>query len=678
MSRLGWRLGALCFCMLTAVLGLARLSADDPPALNAKDRAKELVKSWDRPVPTIELSEKWRAKHPLSSFDAVIWAGDAERIAAVTAESEVLVIDSAQGTELARFRGQSEDRSDCDGAKGRPRRIAISHDGKYIALGFWFGVGVWDWSADKVVFVHKDILGVRDMRISNDGKWLCAIDNRVVGARYGLLDGAPGRSFTLSNTGGGGSFKVIMDPSSDRMVFRSEPLGTYGEVAMNLPDGKGMNVSPVVGNGMEKFAMGQRVRISGNRNGSMTVYMRQDVAPVVPNAPAIVAANPTAPIPKGPSVADIPHTGHWATMTQIREVMVSPDDLWGLAYDYNNRIELVRTDAACAQWRGRVKDGRIVAVRPQLNEVVSITPSGEMVCHTIVTPTEHPAWECEKWLRDALTRSAYDEIEAVTKVVASDRSRFPFLTDLSKFHVLRYILKATPADPEEAKRIGEQFQKFAAARPNTPLVAYLEARRLIAEGWEARGSGYADTVQPHQWEAFHKLIAQAHAVLKPAMEGDEPPLDLYHPWFTVARAASWPQAEVDYHVENLLRRLDRYHPALGEVGVLLLPRWGGDGDDASQFATMVANRLGGEAGDIAYARIAMELTPYEHDETFYNPVIQGTTLGFDQVQATRGVILAIEQEPYSKDLLNLCKIYNGIVRSREIAEALSKKQDPAD
>jgi hypothetical protein len=232
----------------------------------------------------------------------------------------------------------------------------------------------------------------------------------------------------------------------------------------------------------------------------------------------------------------------------------------------------------------------------------------------------------------------------------------------------------------QAERIGGQLKTFQLARPQNPLIVSMEAKRLIDEGWKARGSGFADTVLPHKREAFRQLIDQAHALLKPVMEGDEPPLDLYHPWFTVARAASWPRADVDSHVENLLRRLDRYDPALGEAAVSLLPRWGGKPGEASDFAKMVADRISAEAGDVAYARIAMALAPYEKEEEAFS--VQGSNKGavleFDAERATRGLLLAIEREPYSRELLAQCKLYNGILRSPKIAEALSKKTDPAD
>lgn len=684
MSRLGWRFFALCCLILASTLVqdnnllndevladevLANdVSANDPASSGATSEfnAKDLIQSWNRLAPKIEFSEKWRTRFPIGPFDRVVWAGDAERIAALTGDSEVLVVDSADGRELTSFSGRAEDRTDCEGAQGRPRCIAISNDGKHVAIGFTAGVAIWDWSADKVAFVHKEPMAVRDMRISDDGKWLCLLDSRVVGGRFGLLDGTAGRTFTLSRVPGGGAFKVLMDPSGDRMAFRGEPLGHYIEVAMAQPDGQGVNISPVAGNGSNKFAMGKRVRIAGNDDGGLIVYMRRDL-------PLLTADDPDT------VVAGMPHASHGPIMAKLRDVMVSPDDLWGIAYDYNDRIAMIRIDVACPQWRGRLPQGRIVAVRPQLNEVAAVEPSGEMVCHSITFPTDHPAHDCEKWFRDALTRQAYDEIDAVAKAVASDREPFAFWPHASKFEALRTVLKSVPPDQEQAERIGGQLKTFQIARPQNPLIVSMEAKRLIDEGWKARGSGFADVVLPTQREAFRQLIDQAQAMLKPLMEGDEPPLDLYQPWFAIARAANWPRADVDSHVEKLLRRLDGYHPALGEAAVLLLPRWGGKPGEASEFAKRVADRFSGDAGDVAYARIAMSLAPYEKEEPSSAPGSNKSgVLDFDVERATRGVLLVIEREPYSRELLAQCKLYNGVLRSSKIAEALSKKTDPAD
>lgn len=46
-------------------------------------------------------------------------------------------------------------------------------------------------------------------------------------------------------------------------------------------------------------------------------------------------------------------------------------------------------------------------------------------------------------------------------------------------------------------------------RPQTPLVHWLRAQALSKRAWEARGSGFANTVAPQAWADFRRHLEAA-------------------------------------------------------------------------------------------------------------------------------------------------------------------------
>jgi len=168
----------------------------------------------------------------------------------------------------------------------------------------------------------------------------------------------------------------------------------------------------------------------------------------------------------------------------------------------------------------------------------------------------------------------------------------------------------------------------------TPRIAYAKALRNYA--WKARGNGWADTVSPASWKEFEKRLNMAHKVITEAWAtrsndpelaatllgiylGEEENKLAYNKLFNQAIAA-----EPTFYSYYFLKA--KY----------LQPRWHGTEGEWQGFTKEAADKLGGESGDILYARTVWNLYNVLNTNMFKQPYV-------DKDRVVRG-FKALEKE----------------------------------
>jgi tetratricopeptide (TPR) repeat protein len=151
------------------------------------------------------------------------------------------------------------------------------------------------------------------------------------------------------------------------------------------------------------------------------------------------------------------------------------------------------------------------------------------------------------------------------------------------------------------------FAAWKVAQPRSVTAKVALACALINWAWEARGSGYANTVSRDSWRLFGARIQQADANLSEA-ERDGPPCPgMYLQWLTVAMAQNWDRDRYD----NLFNRAVALEPAcygyFTSKAYNLLPRWHGKPGEMEAFALESRNSRRDTDGDALYARIVISL-----------------------------------------------------------------------
>jgi hypothetical protein len=164
--------------------------------------------------------------------------------------------------------------------------------------------------------------------------------------------------------------------------------------------------------------------------------------------------------------------------------------------------------------------------------------------------------------------------------------------------------------PDENKSNGEWEQSLVTlhdwiqAKPDSITAPVALADTLVAYGWKARGSGYANTVTEAGQKLMEKRLIEAVQVLQQA-ENLKQKCPFY--WTAMMGAALGLGAN-NSQFETIFQKAIAYEPDFtgyySAKAYYLAPRWYGQPGDMEAFLEKAANQVGGEDGDVLYARAA--------------------------------------------------------------------------
>jgi hypothetical protein len=171
---------------------------------------------------------------------------------------------------------------------------------------------------------------------------------------------------------------------------------------------------------------------------------------------------------------------------------------------------------------------------------------------------------------------------------------------------LFYEIVGSPVDEKDEKGWAarrEVLERWAATS-GAPIEARVSlARFWISSAWHARGSGYENTVSPEQWEVFGNRLEKAAEQLQRAAAFPQKCPGYYLAMQRLALGQGWPRPRYD----RLLAEATASHPRWADFHLAaityLLPRWHGEDGDWLRYATAAADQLGGDDGDVLYARL---------------------------------------------------------------------------
>jgi hypothetical protein len=206
-------------------------------------------------------------------------------------------------------------------------------------------------------------------------------------------------------------------------------------------------------------------------------------------------------------------------------------------------------------------------------------------------------------VRRLLKQGKYADLEQLAKQLRTSRSAsVEGEWDLEIF----YEALTTPTrEPSQADWawFEKQIQTWAARSPGSVTAQSALAHSTIGLAWAARGGGYANEVKPAQWALFEERIARAEKILERSRKLRSQCPGWYRALQTVAKAQGWPEKEYSALTAEALKTFPGYFNFHSAKTNYLLPRWHGQQGDWERYATSAADAVGGEAGDILYARL---------------------------------------------------------------------------
>jgi Domain of unknown function (DUF4034) len=159
-----------------------------------------------------------------------------------------------------------------------------------------------------------------------------------------------------------------------------------------------------------------------------------------------------------------------------------------------------------------------------------------------------------------------------------------------------------PPDVSWETRIAA-LQDWVTARPQSINARVALAYSLVGYAWDARGSGWADTVTEEGWRLMGERLNQATKVLDDAGE-----LKAHCPvaWsvrMKVGLGLGMGKTEFKALFDDALRTNPDYSAYYYRRAMYLLPRWFGEPGEWESDLAKSADKIGGKEGDVLYAQV---------------------------------------------------------------------------
>ena len=229
-------------------------------------------------------------------------------------------------------------------------------------------------------------------------------------------------------------------------------------------------------------------------------------------------------------------------------------------------------------------------------------------------------------VREMLQSGRFEQLDCLADRTRSQKERFA--GGAWKLHAL-YDGVSTPVQypvhPTEEDWTGllRQLERWVAARPQSVTARIALASAYVDYGWDARGNGYAGTVSQSGWELFSERTAKARRALEAAAKLPTHCPEWYLAMLRVGMRQNWDAVRVRALFDQASRFEPDYYYYARLVGIYLEPKWSGDEGDSERFIQEVADRVGGDQGDILYFQVAAQvLCGCEDDPRLSWPRIQ--------------------------------------------------------
>lgn len=187
----------------------------------------------------------------------------------------------------------------------------------------------------------------------------------------------------------------------------------------------------------------------------------------------------------------------------------------------------------------------------------------------------------------------------------------------------------------------DALRAWVKTRPESITARVALADELTNYAWKARGGGYADAVTREGWKLFEERQAEAEKILKSAESLKETCPKGWSVRLMVARGRGMDRADFDRLFRRAIEAEPRYIRHYYSKAIYLLPRWHGEEGEVAAMLTKSADLIGGDDGDLFYARVAWQL----NDSELFANVFRECKLSWPRVE--KGLAIMARSYPDS-------------------------------
>ena len=232
-----------------------------------------------------------------------------------------------------------------------------------------------------------------------------------------------------------------------------------------------------------------------------------------------------------------------------------------------------------------------------------------------------------------------EQLDCLADSARSRKETFP--GGIWKIHAFYLDLVRPPLHPTEedwAAHI-DLVKRWVSERPESITARIALAESYTNYGADARGTGFADTVSESGWRLLGERTAKAKQILDEASTLSTRDPEWYAAMQIIA-LGSWEPGVRRALFEQAVEFEPAYYYYYRSYAYSILPKWGGEEGETEKFLQTAADRIGGDAGDILYFRVAGTLVcgcQNDQELKLSWPRIQK---GFDAVEKRNGPSVA--------------------------------------
>lgn len=172
------------------------------------------------------------------------------------------------------------------------------------------------------------------------------------------------------------------------------------------------------------------------------------------------------------------------------------------------------------------------------------------------------------------------------------------------------------------------LREWSGARPESITARVKLAEELVSYAWRARGGGYANTVSQEDWKTFHTHLKQAADLLAAAKGLKAKCPRWWSAMLQVAQGLGAERSDYEEIFNEAVRANPQYAVYYSRKSTYLLPRWHGKPGEWERFLASTADQIGGEDGDVLYARVAWLM----HESVFGN-IFEESKISWNRVES---------------------------------------------
>lgn len=229
-------------------------------------------------------------------------------------------------------------------------------------------------------------------------------------------------------------------------------------------------------------------------------------------------------------------------------------------------------------------------------------------------PTASPADEdsptasLRPWVRtieSSLIAEKFDDLDRMADQYRREKSRLP--GGNWRLRLFYSALDAPRLSDQDTRDHLAHLEHWTQGRPASITARVALASSFHRWAWVARGTGSAQSVTPEGWRLFNERIKRAQSVLEDAANFSPMCPQWYSEMMTVGLAQNWDANRMSDIFDRGIQFEPGYFYLYLQYANYLLPKWDGHPGDATAFAKVSADRLGGDSGNLLYFQIATVL-----------------------------------------------------------------------